>query len=119
VYNAQSGKINALLDMAHKVLRPATYSCDLCTLTFGSFRESGIWKAFRESSEVPMEFYHSDEFEKAFASKWLPKYDFPLLLVQVENTLEIGISAQGFAEIETLESLMERVVALIALGKSS
>tara|TARA_R110001632_G_scaffold76141_8_gene172869 strand:- start:936 stop:1310 length:375 start_codon:yes stop_codon:yes gene_type:complete len=114
VYNAQSGKMNALLDTAHKIVSPSTYSCDLCALTFGSFRESEIWKDFREKSKVPMEFYHKNEFEKAFASKWLAKYTYPVLLIQNENGLEVGVTAQGFAELETLESLMDAVNTLIA-----
>lgn len=114
VYNAESGKINALLDAAHKVVSPSTYACDLCALTFGSFSENGVWKEFRQRSEVPMEFYHSDEFEKAYASKWLPKYTYPILLVQDKYGLEIGISAQHFAEMDTLEMLMETVSVVIA-----
>lgn len=113
VYNAQSGKMNALLDTAHKIVSPSTYNCDLCALTFGSLRESAVWKSFRENSKVPMEFYHKNEFKKAFASKWLAKYAYPVLLIQNENGLEIGISAQDFEEIDTLESLMNRVDSLI------
>jgi len=114
VYNARSGKMNALLDTAHKAVSPSTYSCALCALTFGSFRERELWKSFRATSEVLMEFYHKDEFKKAFASKWLPKYTYPILLVQNENGLEIGISAQGFADIDTLEELIEEVKSVIA-----
>ncbi|MFT5751682.1 MAG: hypothetical protein ACI828_001420 [Flavobacteriales bacterium] len=113
VYNAQSGKINALLDAAHKVVSPSTYRCALCALTFGSFRENEVWKDFRERSKVPMEFYHKDEFKKAFASKWLPKYIYPILLVQNENGLEIGISAERFTEIDTLDMLVDTVKSVI------
>lgn len=115
VYNAQSGKMNALLDTAHKIVSPSTYNCDLCALTFGSLRENAVWKNFRENSKVPMEFYHKDEFEKAFASKWLAKYTYPVLLMQNENELEVGLTAEQFAEIDTLESLISKVNSLIAL----
>lgn len=113
VYNAQSGKVNALLDTAHKIVSPSTYACNLCTLTFGSFRENEVWKEFREKSEVPMEFYHADEFENAFASKWLPKYSYPVVLLKNGGSFEIGISAEDFSRMKTLEQLMGAVHVLV------
>ncbi len=39
VYNADSGKLNVLFDVGHKIVSPGTYKCDLCTLTHGTFTE--------------------------------------------------------------------------------
>lgn len=85
VYNANSGKLNALLDSAHKVVSPSTYECQLCDLTFGIFKENELWVRFRESlattnPDLKLEFLHKDEFEKQYWSKWLPKYGYPILL---------------------------------------
>jgi hypothetical protein len=85
VYNANSGKLNALLDSAHKIVSPDTYECQLCDLTFGVFKENEIWVHFRESlattfPDLKLEFLHKDEFEKQYWSKWLPKYSYPILL---------------------------------------
>ena len=112
VYNADSGIVNSWLDIAHKVIRPETYSCDLCALTHGSFREKGVWKKFREDAKIPIIFYHKDEFLKKFKSKWLPRYDFPLVLTTNGVTMEPFITAQDFKEIKTVEVLMERLQAL-------
>ncbi|NJM95354.1 MAG: GTPase, partial [Acaryochloridaceae cyanobacterium CSU_5_19] len=37
VYNANSGGINTALDIAHKLLSPSTYRCNLCRLTHDTF----------------------------------------------------------------------------------
>lgn len=85
VYNANSGKLNALMDSAHKVVSPSTYQCRLCDLTFDVFKENELWIRFRESvatthPDLKLEFLHKDEFEKQYWSKWLPKYNYPILL---------------------------------------
>jgi len=85
VYNANSGKLNSLLDSAHKIVSPGTYECQLCDLTFGVFKENELWVRFRESlattfPDLKLEFLHKDEFEKQYWSKWLPKYSYPILL---------------------------------------
>lgn len=85
VYNANAGTINALLESAHKLVSPSTYDCKLCELTFGFFKEHMDWSRFRESVTIQypnlqLEFLHKDEFEKQYWSKWLPKYDLPVIL---------------------------------------
>jgi len=109
VYNANSGAINSLLDSVHKIVSPATYDCNLCAITFGNFREDELWKAFREHSEHTMVFLHKDEFEKEYASKWLPKYDFPIVLIATNAGLEIFLTSKEIASLETSEALIERI----------
>ena len=77
VYNANSGKLNAWLDSAHKIVSPSTYDCQLCDLTYGVFKENVEWVRFRESELITnnvrqLEFLHINEFEKNYKSKWLP-----------------------------------------------
>lgn len=109
VYNANSGAINAVLDSFHKIASPETYDCRLCAITFGNFSENKIWKDFREASEVEMTFYHKDEFLKQFRSKWLPKYDFPIILLEENNELHVFMSSKDFNTLENAESLIEEV----------
>ena len=44
IYNANSGKHNALLDTMHKIVSPNTYNCNLCDITFGLFTENKTWR---------------------------------------------------------------------------
>ena len=106
VYNAKSGTVDALLGGLHKIVSPSTYNCNLCVITFGNLSENKIWKAFREKSDVEMDFYHKDEFSKKFRSKWLPKFDFPLVLSEEKGELVVFIPSE---EINALESPAELI----------
>lgn len=109
VYNASSGKVNAVRGSLHKILSPATYNCKLCAITFGSFSENSVWKKFRESSKTEMKFYHKDEFLRQFKSKWLPKYDFPVLLVEENGRLDILMGAEKMNTLENARQLILEV----------
>jgi hypothetical protein len=109
VYNANSGKVSALLDGLHKIVRPSTYDCNLCAITFGNFNEDKIWKEFREIADAEMKFYHKDEFLKQFRSKWLPKYDFPIVLTEENGALEVFINTQ---ELNNLENASQLIAAI-------
>ena len=109
VYNANSGFLDKIIDGAHKIMSPSTYDCNLCNITFGTFTEDELWKAFRENSAVSMEFYHKDEFLKQFKSKWLPKYEFPVVLIQSEMELELFISSEVLNDLTSSEALIEDI----------
>lgn len=94
------------MDMAHKIIKPETYACKLCSLTHSSFGEKRSWRAFKREFEHPLEFYHKDEFVKNFRSKWLPKYDFPVILRSDGVTLEPLLSSSDLEKIQTLEELI-------------
>ena len=113
VYNADSGALNAVMDGAHKLLSPQTYACDLCSLTYGTFKEKEEWVRFRESVTVPLEFLHRDEFLRSYRSKWLPKYDFPIVLAERSGTLEIVISKSAFEQLTSLDALIAHISAYV------
>ena len=114
VYNANSGFLDKLFDGAHKIVSPSTYDCNLCTITFGAFSEDELWKAYREHSELAMEFYHKDEFLKKFKSKWLPTYDFPIILLENKMELEVFISSEELEALRTSEALIEEITKRLA-----
>ena len=109
VYNADSGKLNALLDTAHKIVSPSTYNCQLCQLTYGLVNEKQGWKQFREQLQDDVLFLHRDEFEKQYHQKL--KYPF---LAKVENeNIKVLLSAEEMSAIEDTEALIERVRQVI------
>jgi hypothetical protein len=65
IYNADAGLLNAVKDTVHKVLRPETYPCSLCALTYGWFAMHSDWRRFL--FRLPMEkvFLHRNETAKA------------------------------------------------------
>jgi len=114
VYNANSGKVNALLDSAHKIVSPSTYQCRLCDLTHGTLKEKEEWVRFRESVITTnfvqeLDFLHKDEFEKQYRSKWLPKYDYPVILEATPNGLELFMSDKELQQLPTTERLIQSI----------
>lgn len=85
VYNANSGFTNSVMNIAHKLISPSTYSCALCTITHGIFQENKRWKSYREQSKHQFEFLHKDEFEKTYRLN----YDYPVILKLVDKKFTI------------------------------
>ena len=107
VYNADSGMLNTVKDISHKLFSPQTYDCFLCSLTHDTFKENPEWKTFRSSSSTEMEFLHRDEFEQKYGQKM----DYPLVLKQTD-TLETVISKDTLASYSSLNDLIQAVKQL-------
>ncbi len=102
VYNADSGMINTLLDIGHKIVNPETYTCNLCKLTYDTFKENAKWKKFREESVHEMRFFHRDEFEREYESK----FEYPVILKEEEGKFEEGVSKSLLESFKSLEELI-------------
>lgn len=108
LYNAESGFVNTLIDIGHKIISSETYSCNLCKLTFGNFKESSRWKEFRENSRHEMEFLHKDEFEEKYGQK----FEYPLVLTETQDTLKEVNSRgtlEGFRDIDELIEAVSKI----------
>ena len=113
VYNASHTRAASLLASAHKFFSPNTYRCDSCSLTFGVFFENRRWRAFRKSTDLEMVFLHKDQFLKQYKSKWLPRYDFPVVLSQEKDVLETFLSSADIANIKNAEGLIGAIQSAI------
>ena len=109
IYNANSGKRNAILDSMHKIFSPSTYDCNLCDITYGLVSENSSWKKFREESKHDMVFLHKDEFAKKYASKFVAKFTFPIVLIEGINGLEVFISTEELNVLNTPKMLIQLV----------
>lgn len=119
VYNANSGLGSALLDVAHKVLKPSTYSCSLCQLTYGTLREKETWKRFREASNIPMAFLHKDEFAGKWGRKQLENYSFPAIFLQKGKTLELLVGTEELNAMASEKELIQRMTGIMkSLGRA-
>ena len=96
VYNADSGLFNTVTDIAHKILSPKTYACQLCALTHGYFSIREEWVGFLETLQAECEFLHRDEFNSKYA---LTEQDLPAVYIKGE-TGELEI----FAERKAIEA---------------
>lgn len=106
IYNAKSGKLNALFDSGHKLLSPSTYQCNLCALTYNIFRENKVWKEFRKSSDVDLKFLHIDEFEDQFPNE---KQDYPVILKEQETEIQPFLNSEELNEVETVDRLIQLI----------
>ncbi|WP_037319338.1 hypothetical protein [Salegentibacter sp. Hel_I_6] len=106
VYNAYSGTQHAVLDALHKLIKPNSYACSLCKVTYGIFSENTDWKKFRRNSDTEMEFLHIDEFQKKYASKFGFKYTFPIVLWEDEGEMGIFITTEELDRTQTAEDLI-------------
>jgi hypothetical protein len=110
VYNADSGKWNAYMDMAHKIFSPSTYPCSLCDITYGIFKIRPEWDAFIQNSPIPLEFLHKDEFLVAYPNSTYRNFPF-ILAVDEAETLSMFISAERLNEYKTVAELKEAISA--------
>lgn len=101
------------MDSVYKVVNPSTYSCKLCELTYGSFQEKKAWKEFREDLDFETEFLHKDEFQEIYASKFGHKFEFPIVLTQTKNGLEVLVSSKKFSEIDSISEFISLLYKLV------
>ncbi len=89
VYNADSGKWNAYLDMAHKIFSPSTYPCSLCAITYGTFSIKEEWAAFKKTLNLPLTFLHKDEWEQQYNID----EKLPAVFIKQEDKISVWIDA--------------------------
>lgn len=65
IYNADSGILNATLDSLYKFFSTSN-SCELCSITHGSFGMKKEWEKFIQSLDEPVRFFHKNEWQKEF-----------------------------------------------------
>jgi hypothetical protein len=109
VYNVNSGILDKIMDNAHKIVSPSTYNCNLCAITFGKFTEDELWKAFRQHADMDLEFYHKDEFLRKYKSKWLPAYEFPVILAENGMELDLFMDRETLNAFTNSEELIEEI----------
>jgi hypothetical protein len=66
VYNADSGIVSGIKDFFHKIVKPSTYECRLCFVSYDNFGMRKPWKDYIESLPFPTEFLHRDEFASKY-----------------------------------------------------
>lgn len=117
VYNADSGWLNAARDAVWKVVRPSTYPCSLCALTYGWVSMHGAWRRFLAGLPHEKVFHHRDDFALAFpaTSIALPA----ILLAEGGAPPQVLVSAAELDALPDLESLVALVAQRLALAVTS
>jgi hypothetical protein len=106
VYNANSGTFNLLADIGHKILSPDTYSCSLCAVTHGIFKEKQQWRSFVESLPIECVFLHRDEFLQQYPDNREP---LPCVFLSNEAKLASCLSAQQLHACQNMQDLQQLI----------
>ena len=115
VYNADSGLFNTLTDIAHKLMSPGTYECNLCNLTHGYFMAREEWTTFLHDLDADIEFLHRDEYMDRYPDA---KVDFPAIFVNSYDELKLWIDKSVINEMSSADALMEMIRAAVLRKKS-
>ena len=67
VYNADATITGKAKDFVHKIVRPSTYDCQLCAVTFGFAGMKSRWRDFIASLDASVSFLHRDELFGEYA----------------------------------------------------
>ncbi len=111
VYNANSGFFNSIKDALHKSISPNTYSCNLCSLTFGAISMKNEWKEFIDNLKIPSKFYHRDEFFEMLKTHphKIENTKFPAVFLHLNEKLSLFITSIEINQVKKLEDLMDLV----------
>ncbi len=103
VYNADSGLFNELTDYAHKIISPATYSCNLCKLTYGNLGIKQGWGKFLDSLRAEKIFLHRNEFFADYPE--LIDSSLPAIFSLKQKPPTLLLSAHEINSVKSLDEL--------------
>jgi hypothetical protein len=117
VYNADSGLLNAAKDAVWKVVRPTTYPCSLCALTYGWVSMHGRWRRYLARLPQAKVFHHKDDFALAFpgVNVALPA----ILLAERDAPPQVLVSAAELDALPDLAALIALVAARLGVPDQS
>lgn len=120
VYNADTGLIEALMHAVHKAVRPETYPCSLCALTYGAVSMRGDWKTFWEALDAEVLFYHRDDFTAdfpKFGTGGTQEVALPVIMIdQADADLHELISSEELDAMADVNELMRKVESELGLA---
>lgn len=113
VYNADSGLVNTLLDIGHKIVSPQTYACNLCAITHSTFSMRDEWKQFVAGLGVPIEFLHRDELAKQYGMRAV---ELPAVFRKNNDALETWITREEVNRCHSLGDLEQLIRTRLRQG---
>ena len=105
IYNSQDDFYTILTDTMHKAIKPETYPCLLCKLTYNTFNKKKKWKYFLSNLEYePVFLYKGDKFiiENNIS-------EFPLILFGSSNNLDVLLSKKEIDQNSNLDQLINMI----------
>ena len=111
VYNADTGLLERLQHIAWSQLRPSTYPCRLCKLTYGALGMRGEWRRFARTLPADPLFLHADELRARHPG--LGAVELPALFEEQGGELRTLIPATEMQALANLGALIALVQARV------
>lgn len=112
VYNADEGVAAALFDAVHKLVRPDTYPCSLCAITYGPVSMRGEWRNWLKHQPFAAEFYHRQDFHRAYPA--FTDLPLPAILRRDGSALTLLLPAEAMDDSLSVSRLIDRVEQALA-----
>ena len=103
IYNAKSGLVNEFVDFAHKIISPQTYECNLCFITYGTFKMEKRWSDYIQSFPFKSTFIYKDEL----SNKNMENVNLPAIFLRINAELVELISASEINNLSNFNKLIE------------
>ena len=103
IYNAKSGFVNELVDFAHKIMSPDTYECNLCFITYGTFKMEKRWSDYIQSLPLKSIFIYKDKL----SNNNLGNVNFPAIFLRNNTQLVELITANEINNLRDFHKLIE------------
>src|SRR5574343_7216 len=107
VYNKDNGFMNGIFDFFHKLIKPDTYNCSLCMVTYNYFGMRQAWKTYLNSLPFEQEFYHKNEFDSIFLMK--EKSEYPAIFFQKDDLSLVPLVSREELNQSDLVELMKLI----------
>ena len=102
IYNAKSGIVNEFLDLAHKIISPSTYNCNLCAISYGNFTMKKKWSDYISSLPVRSTFTYKDKVSEY-------GYDnikLPSIIFQDKSKSKVILSSEEINKLKKIDQLI-------------
>ena len=102
VYNAKSGMVNEFLDLAHKIVSPSTYNCNLCAISYGNFTMKKKWSDYISSLPVRSTFTYKDKVSEYGFNN----IELPSIIFRNGSRSKVIISSEEINEFKKIDQLI-------------
>ncbi|OAO03049.1 hypothetical protein A8B75_00565 [Sphingomonadales bacterium EhC05] len=111
VYNSDEGLIALAKDFLHKILRPSTYPCSLCMISYGAVLMKSAWRKYLARRPEETVYFHRQDFYRAYPMTEYPNLrtlQLPAILFDRDGGLEMVL---GNEELDRLSSVDQLITA--------
>ena len=102
IYNAKSGIVNEFLDIAHKIISPSTYNCNLCALSYGNFSMKKKWSDYISSLPVKSTFTYKDKVSEYGYNN----IELPSIIFRNGSRSKVIISSEEINKLKKIDQLI-------------